>query len=629
MIKKILVTLFIFILIIAIGIVSLIVFVDPNNFRGFISDTVKDKTGYELTIEGDLRWHIWPQISILTDSVKLYDTGAQKPILLADNMRLDVELFPLFSKKLAVKNVLVKSAVINITDESKGQISKNKEENSANINSNQLPKPKDRKSSSNWTFTLNKLEVADSTIVLQHNEDIINFRNLNLTVEQDDNQKVSVDLKGNIDRNQQDLSYLANADIDLTQYPEKVKIALNKFDYTYKGITVPTGELQGSMNGVFDYQQNPQVLKSQNVKFSVNDNTFTGNINLKLDKKPYTELELKSDKVDFTPFITSKEKSSENVTIQQTTPAVSPVAKTSNELSFLNGFNAKTKLNIKELVANKIVLNNIHADIVNDEGIATFKDISFDLAKGHITTTGSANGKQKNALIKLNTKINDVDLNTFFSEIEVSKDLEGLFNASGNVEVNTITASKLLESLQGNLAITITNARLDNINIPSIIEEAASKYTKDISTPDSQKRYTEFQKIEANASLNKGDLELTSLTATSPLLEVVESSGKVGMIERDLDVNLNVKMLGGWNGKNETIAKLQQLVIPLHIYGKFANLHYQIDLGKIIKDLFNDKWQQSLDNLRNKLENQDPNDDSKKSKNKQKAAKILGEILKR
>lgn len=629
MIKKILVTLFIFILIIAIGIVSLIVFVDPNNFRGFISDTVKDKTGYELTIEGDLRWHIWPQISILTDSVKLYDTGAQKPILLADNMRLDVELFPLFSKKLAVKNVLVKSAVINITDESKGQISKNKEENSANINSNQLPKPKDRKSSSNWTFTLNKLEVADSTIVLQHNEDIINFRNLNLTVEQDDNQKVSVDLKGNIDRNQQDLSYLANADIDLTQYPEKVKIALNKFDYTYKGITVPTGELQGSMNGIFDYQQNPQALKSQNVKFSVNDNTFTGNINLKLDKKPYAELELKSDKVDFTPFITSKEKSSENVTIQQTTPAVSPVAKTSNELSFLNGFNAKTKLNIKELVANKIVLNNIHADIVNDEGIATFKDISFDLAKGHITTTGSANGKQKNALIKLNTKINDVDLNTFFSEIEVSKDLEGLFNASGNVEVNTITASKLLESLQGNLAITITNARLDNINIPSIIEEAASKYTKDISTPDSQKRYTEFQKIEANASLNKGDLDLTSLTATSPLLEVVESSGKVGMIERDLDVNLNVKMLGGWNGKNETIAKLQQLVIPLHIYGKFANLHYQIDLGKIIKDLFNDKWQQSLDNLRNKLENQDPNDDSKKSKNKQKAAKILGEILKR
>ena len=46
MIKKILVALFILILVIAISIVSLIVFVDPNNFRGYISQTIKEKTGY-------------------------------------------------------------------------------------------------------------------------------------------------------------------------------------------------------------------------------------------------------------------------------------------------------------------------------------------------------------------------------------------------------------------------------------------------------------------------------------------------------------------------------------------------------------------------------------------------------
>jgi Uncharacterized protein involved in outer membrane biogenesis len=88
MIKKILITLLVLILLTAIGIVSLIIFVDPNNYRGFISDTVKDKTGYELTIDGNLRWHIWPQVSILTDSVKLSDIDAKKPILTADNMRL-------------------------------------------------------------------------------------------------------------------------------------------------------------------------------------------------------------------------------------------------------------------------------------------------------------------------------------------------------------------------------------------------------------------------------------------------------------------------------------------------------------------------------------------------------------
>ncbi|MCO6548642.1 MAG: AsmA family protein, partial [Gilliamella sp.] len=184
MIKKILVILFALILVITISIVSLIVFVDPNNFREFISDTVKDKTGYELSIDGNLRWHIWPQVSILTDSIKLTDAGASKPLLAADNMRLDVELLPLFSKKLSVKNVFIKSAVISITNESKGNIAKNGTKTSSNTTTNKPTDSKDQEISSNWKFSLNKFEVTDSTIVLQNKDDLINFRNINLVVEQ-------------------------------------------------------------------------------------------------------------------------------------------------------------------------------------------------------------------------------------------------------------------------------------------------------------------------------------------------------------------------------------------------------------------------------------------------------------
>ena len=164
MIKKILLTLLILIILAVAGIIALVVFVNPNHFKGFISETVKDKTGYELTIDGDLRWHIWPQISILTDSVKLEDEGAKKPLLTADNMRLDVELFPLFSKQLAVKNVLVKSAIINISDESKGQVAK-KSKPTTTVNQNKTEQNQNAKSK--WSFTLNKLEIADSTVVYQ------------------------------------------------------------------------------------------------------------------------------------------------------------------------------------------------------------------------------------------------------------------------------------------------------------------------------------------------------------------------------------------------------------------------------------------------------------------------------
>ena len=626
MIKKILVTLLILILLTAIGIVSLIVFVDPNNYRGFISDTVKDKTGYELTIDGNLRWHIWPQISILTDSVKLSDIDAKKPILTADNMRLDVELFPLFSKKLEVKNVFIKSAIINITDDSKGQVYKHKAEQLPSTDESQTTQTKQQKDSSKWAFTLNKLEVSDSTIVLQNKDDFINFRNINLAIIQKADKKITIDVKGNIDRNQQNFSYVADADVDLTLFPEKAIIDLKKFDYTYKGIALPTKELKGNLKGVINYQHNSKQLTSKDLSFSVNENYFSGALNANFDKKPYIDLTVTSNELNLTPFLEKDKKTNENITIQQTPPVVSNVTKVDNELNFLNSFNAKAKLDIKKLNINKMILNNIDVALTNNDGVATFQNISFDFAKGHIAATGMANGKQKYTQIKLIPKVTNIDLNTFFNQMETPNDLEGLFNASGDIEVNTLSGNKLLESLKGNLSINVTNAKLNKININNIIENAATKYTKDISSTENMKNYTEFSKISTDAYLNKGNLELTTLNALSPTLEVIDGSGRVGMTQKDLDINMNIKILGGWNGKSNTIAKLQKLVIPLRIYGQFSKLHYQLDIGQVIKDLFNDKLQESLDKFRIKLENRNSKDDSK-SKSKQKAVDMLENLL--
>ncbi|OTQ25367.1 hypothetical protein B6D22_02205, partial [Gilliamella apicola] len=477
MIKKILITLLILILLTAIGIVSLIVFVDPNNYRGFISDTVKDKTGYELTIDGNLRWHIWPQVSILTDSVKLSDIDAKKPILTADNMRLDVELFPLFSKKLEVKNVFIKSAIINITDESKGQVYKHKAEQQPTPNDTQTTQTKQQKESSKWAFTLNKLEVSDSTVVLQNKDDFINFRNINLAIIQKSDKKIAIDVKGNIDRNQQNFSYVADADVDLTLFPEKAIIDLKKFDYTYNGIAIPTKELKGNLKGVINYLHNSKQLTSKDLSFSVNENYFSGAVNANFDKKPYIDLTVTSNELNLTPFLEKDKKTNENITIQQSPPVVSNVTNVDNELNFLNSFNAKAKLDIKKLNINKMILNNINVALANNDGVTTFQNIGFDFAKGHIAATGVANGKQKYTQIKLIPKITNIDLNTFFNQIETPNDLEGVFNASGDIEVNTLSGNKLLENLKGNLSINVTNAKLNKININSIIQNAATKYT--------------------------------------------------------------------------------------------------------------------------------------------------------
>ncbi len=630
MIKKILVILFILILVIIISIVSLIVFVDPNHFRGYISQTVKDKTGYELTIDGDLRWHIWPQVSILTDAVKLSDTGAKKPLLTADNMRLDVELLPLFSKNLEIKNVFIKSALINITDESKGDNAKNYTQTVTSSTEENINTSENKKDQTNWKFSLNKFEIADSTVALQNNNDLINFRNINLLLEQNNDKNLSIALKGNIDKNQQDLFYSINANVDLTQFPEKAIIDLKKLDYTYNGIASSENALKGSATGVFNYQQSPMQLNSQNLVFSINDNKFTSKINTRFDNKPYVDLQLNSNKLDLTPFLQKDKKSDKKTTVQQTSPVVSNVAKNNNELSMLNSFDGKATINIKEIKANKIILSNMNIDVNIQNGIANLKDLSFKFANGQLTATGTANGKQKTPQVKLNTKISNINLNSFFTQMDMAYDLDGIFNASGTLETNTLSTTKLLENLKGNTNIVITNAKLNNINIQNIIETAAAKYGNGKVNAENRKKYTEFHKITTNAYLNQGNIQLSSLNANSETLDIIDGSGKVGMLKHDLDVNMNVKILSGWNNKSETIAKLQKVTIPLRIYGQFSNLHYQLDIAQILSDVFSDKLQQRLDKLRDKLENRkDKDKDKDKDKLKSKAADILGGLLKK
>lgn len=70
---------------------------------------VEQKSGYKLAIDGSLRWHVWPQLSILAGQTSLTAPGAKEPVVSAENMRLDVHLWPLLSHQLSIKQVMLKA----------------------------------------------------------------------------------------------------------------------------------------------------------------------------------------------------------------------------------------------------------------------------------------------------------------------------------------------------------------------------------------------------------------------------------------------------------------------------------------------------------------------------------------
>ena len=113
--RRFLTTLMILLVVLVAGLSALVLLVNPNDFRDYMVKQVAARSGYQLQLDGPLRWHVWPQLSILSGRMSLTAQGASQPLVRADNMRLDVALLPLLSHQLSVKQVMLKGAVIQLT----------------------------------------------------------------------------------------------------------------------------------------------------------------------------------------------------------------------------------------------------------------------------------------------------------------------------------------------------------------------------------------------------------------------------------------------------------------------------------------------------------------------------------
>ncbi|MGK0439129.1 MAG: AsmA protein, partial [Paracoccaceae bacterium] len=107
-----LVTLTVLILL-AIIIIPLVV--DPNDYRDQLSTLVKDKTGRDLNLSGDLKISVFPWLGVKTQGLSLSQpNGIEGNMLSVDTAQLRVKLVPLLSKKIEVDTVVLERPTINL-----------------------------------------------------------------------------------------------------------------------------------------------------------------------------------------------------------------------------------------------------------------------------------------------------------------------------------------------------------------------------------------------------------------------------------------------------------------------------------------------------------------------------------
>lgn len=607
--RRLLTALVILLVVLVAGMSALVLLVNPNDFRGYMTKKVEQSSGYHLTLEGDLRWHVWPQLSILAGRMTLTAPGAAAPAVSADNMRLDVKLLPLLSHQLYVKQVMLKNAVIRLTPDSAEQ---SQPDAPIAPGGNQA----DDSSGSLWKFDIDNLRVVDSLLIWQRaNNEQINVRDINLTLQQNDKHQAEIELSSRVNRDQRDLTFNLVANVDLQQFPRQVDAQVTQFSYQLEGADILAGGIKGEGSVQAVYQQSSQLIAFSQLMLSANDSQLTGSASAQLGPVPAYSLDLSATQLNLDALSGWQTKTPDEATQPQPVTSAPVIANQADDpqqnLQVLRDFNAQLKLKADQVTYRGMSINHLAVQTDNQRGLMTVETLSGKLAGGDFSLPGSIDARTAKPLIKLQPQLRQIELGEVLKAFGMPLALTGTFNMQGDLSGDRLNAAAFEHRWQGTAELSMQNAQLHGLNIQQLIQQAVARNDSSVRGEDNYQRYTAVQQMSAKASLSKGQITLSELQAQSPVMNLT-GNGTLNMPGKQCDLTLNVLVTGGWQGNNALIATLRETPIPLRVYGPWDQLNYQLQVDQLLRKTLQDRAKGALNKWAEKNKDSQEGQDLKK-----------------
>jgi AsmA protein len=604
--RRLLTTLVILLVVLVAGMSALVLLVNPNDFRAYMVTKVEQKSGYHLTLDGELRWHIWPQLSILAGRMTLTAPGAKAPVVSADNMRLDVKLLPLLSHQLFVKQVMLKNAVIRLTPESEEQNQPNAPIAPAGDTEETLDTP--------WKFDIDNLRIVDSLLIWQRaNNEQINVRDINLVLQQNANRHAQMELSSRVNRDQRDLTFSMAADIDLQQYPRRIAATVTQFNYQLEGADILGGGIKGDGSAQVAYQQTPQQIALSQLILSANDSQFSGSGSVRFGEVPVYAMNLTSTALNLDALSGWQSSSGTQQAVSVTAaPVIANQAEDPQQnLEVLRDFTAQLNLNVDQLTYRGMNIAHLALQADNQQGLLTVHTLSGQLAGGDFALPGSLDARGGRPVIAVQPVLKQVELGAVLKAFDMPQVLTGKFSMQGDLTGDRLTSQSFEHRWKGSAQLAMQDAQLHGLNIQQLIQQAVARNDSSVRGQDNYQRFTEVKQLSAKAKLSGGTVNISELSADSPLLNL-SGGGTVNMPGKQCDMVLNVRVTGGWQGRGELIEQLQKTPIPLRVYGPWQQLNYQLQVDQVLRKTLQNRAKDALNKWAEKNKDSREGQDLKK-----------------
>lgn len=631
--KRFLTTLAILLVVILAGLTALVLLINPNDFRGYLIERVEKQSGYKLTLQDDMRWHVWPKLSIISGKMSLTAPGAEMPLVTADNMRLDVELLPLLSHQLEVKEVMLKGAVVRQTPESKA-IPKILPPSTPRDISRQVIEPK----TNNWQLNIAKVNISDSLIIWQMKDgEQLNLRDINLSLKTDEKKQVSLEMSTKVNRDRREITLNIAADADMKSYPYQVSGNITQLDYALSGVGIPENGIAGSLTSDFHIQnEGVRKISLNNLNLTANDSQLQGSVSAEFANKTRYQVDLKGEQLNlntllpalaaakttetaslspkdnktpssFSLFNTAHAAPAPNATIMAK-PVITSVTIENKEydLTHWGDLEFTLKLALNKLLYKDLEINDFKLDALNNPNSLNVQTLTGKILQGDFSLPTVISTSIVPAHISMDITMNNIPLQPLLRAFNQPENFSGLISAKGNLEGTGYNRKAFYNYWQGTLNTSVTQFKMQGLNVPQVIQQSVAQATDKVIYPEDVESYTQADNVIAQFKLApKGKVTINSLDAQAEAYQI-KGQGKVNLQRHDLDVMLLVNIKKGWGKENDFIRQLAKIEIPLRLYGDWNAIQYELNIEKLLSDQLQQKAKQAIDNWLNKQDAERP-----------------------
>ncbi|MBU8943927.1 MULTISPECIES: outer membrane assembly protein AsmA [Klebsiella pneumoniae complex] len=609
--RRILTTLMILLAVVVAGLTALVLLVNPNDFRAYMVNKVAERSGYQLKLDGPLRWHVWPQLSILSGRMTLTAPGADEPVVRADNMRLDVALLPLISHQLQVKQVLLKGAVIQLTPKTEAV----RDLNAPVVpHDNTLPQVSE---DSGWSYDVRQLKVVDSVLFFQHDSgELVTVRDIRLQMEQDQNHHATLDFSGRVNRDQRDLALSFSAEVQGGDYPHSLQADVSQLNWQLRGAELPANGISGQGSLQASWLEDQKKLSFDKLNLTANGSAISGNASVVLGEQADWTLNLHAGTLNLDSLLTHTETAGDSAAIQQgqSQPRqMRPVIADSDiqqDYASLRGFSAHMALTADRLQWRGMNFTQVKSDISNQQGLLTINQLQGELDGGRISLPGTLDARRDTPEASFQPKLDNVEIATILKAFNYSLNLTGKLSLAGDFSGQSIDADDFRRNWQGQAHLQMNDTRTEGLNFQQLVQQAVARSTN-VQAQQNYDNATRLDSMSSDLLLDNGEVTLKSLQGQSELMALTGQGG-LNLLKEDCDMRFNVRVLGGWKGEGKLVERLKQTAIPLRIYGKWQALSYSLQVDQSLRKQLQDEARQRLNDWVERNKNSQDGKDVKK-----------------